>query len=69
MNVPSEFTIGGVYAPPMLIAAFLGSLAAATTVMLLNRYRLSRYFLFPPIVFIAFAIIFTFVVGKLLIPF
>jgi len=45
--VPSEFTIGGVYFPPLLIAGFLGVLAAGMTVMLLNRYRLSRFFYLP----------------------
>ena len=39
--VPSEFTIGGVYFPPLPIAGFLGVLAAGMTVMLVNRYRLS----------------------------
>ena len=28
MNVPSEFHIGGVYMPPLLIAALLGTIAA-----------------------------------------
>jgi hypothetical protein len=29
--VPKEFTIGGVYFPPLLVAAFLGVVAAALT--------------------------------------
>lgn len=36
--IPSEFIIGGVYFPPMLIAAILGSTAAWLTVQLLHRY-------------------------------
>ena len=48
--IPSEFVIGGVYFPPMLIAALLGTAAAWLTVMLLNRYRLSRFFAYPPLV-------------------
>jgi len=42
--IPHEFTISGVYFPPLLIASLLGVTAAALTAMLLNRYRLSRSF-------------------------
>ncbi len=48
-SIPSEFAIGGVYFPPLLIASFLGVLATVPTVMLLNRYRLSRFLFFPPL--------------------
>jgi len=67
--VPREFTIAGVYFPPLLIAAILGVLAAVLTVILLNRYRLSRFFLYPPLVFLALAIIYTSLIGTVLIPF
>jgi len=66
--MPHEFSIGGVYFPPLLIAAILGVLAAALTAMLLNRYRLSRYFFYPPLVFVALAIIYTVLIGTLIIP-
>ena len=69
MNVPSEFAIGGVYMPPQLIAAFLGTLAAVVTARILNHFRLSRYFFYPPLVFVAFAVIFTVLFGTVLIPF
>ena len=39
--IPSEFTIGEVYFPPLLIAAMIGLVAAWLTALLLNRYRLS----------------------------
>ena len=67
--IPKEFTIGGVYFPPLLIAATLGVLAAVVTAMLLNRYRISRYFYYPPLVFIALAVIYTAMIGVVLIPF
>ena len=67
MNVPSEFAIGGVYMPPMLIAAILGMLLAALTGRMLNRYRLSRYFFYPPLVFLALTVIFTVTVGTFFI--
>jgi hypothetical protein len=68
MNVPSEFAIGGVYVPPMFIAAILGMLLAVLTARLLNRYRLSRYFFYPPLVFVALTIIFTVLIGTFVIP-
>jgi hypothetical protein len=67
--MPHEFVIGEVYIPPMLIAAILGTIAAVATARLLNRYRLSRYFFYPPLVFVALAVIFTVLFGTVLIPF
>jgi hypothetical protein len=67
--IPHEFTLGGVYFPPLLIAAFLGVLAAVLTAMLLNRYRLSRFFFYPPLVFVALVVIYTGLIGAFFIPF
>jgi hypothetical protein len=66
--MPHEFAICGVYMPPLLIAAMLGTIAAVATARLLNRYRLSRYFFYPPLVFVALAIIYTVLIGALIIP-
>ena len=66
--LPHEFTIGGVYFPPLLIASIIGTLAAVVTSTLLNRYRLSRFFYYPPLIFVALAIIYTGLIGTLLIP-
>ena len=66
--IPHEFTIGGVYFPPLLIAGVLGVLATTLTAMLLNRYRLSRFFFYPPLVFVALAIIYTGLIGTFIIP-
>jgi hypothetical protein len=67
--IPSEFNIGGVYLPPLLVAGCLGVLLAYWSARLLNRDRLSRYFFYPPLVFVAMAVIYTVAVGFLLIPF
>lgn len=67
MNVPSEFAIGGVYMPPLFIAAILGTILAVLTARLLNRYRLSRYFFYPPLVFVALTIIYTVLIGTFVI--
>ncbi|MDH3556583.1 MAG: DUF1656 domain-containing protein [Syntrophobacteria bacterium] len=66
--MPHEFAIGGVYMPPLLIAAILGTIAAVVTARLLNRYRLSKYFFYPPLVFLALMIIYTVLIGTLIIP-
>ena len=66
--MPHEFAIGGVFMPPLLIAAILGTIAAVVTARLLNRYRLSRYFFYPPLVFLALMVIYTVLIGTLIIP-
>ena len=66
--VPSEFTIGGVFFPPLLIASILGVTAAALSALFLNRYRLSQYFFYPPLVFLALAMIYTGFIGTFVIP-
>ena len=68
-GVPSELTVGGVYLPPMLVAGMLGVLLAYLTARLLNRYRLSRYFFYPPLVFVALTVLYTVAVGYVLVPF
>ena len=57
-GIPSEFTIGGVFLPPLLplgIAALLLSLATARV---LNRVRMSHHFFYPPLVFLALIVIY-----------
>ncbi len=66
--IPQEFTIGGIYFPPLLIAGILGVLASALTAMLLNRYRLSRFLYNPPLVFLALSVIYTGLIGTFFIP-
>jgi hypothetical protein len=56
---PHEFAIGGVYMPPMLVAALFGVIASVLTAHLLNRYRISRHFFYPPLVLLALMIIYT----------
>ncbi len=68
-GVPHEISISGVYFPPMLLAAILGVAAAAFTAVLLNRYRLSRFFVYPPLIFVALSILYTSLIGTLWIPF
>ncbi|MBT8450333.1 MAG: DUF1656 domain-containing protein [Deltaproteobacteria bacterium] len=65
---PHEFALGGVYLPPMLVASVLGVSVAVLTARLLNRYRLSRHFFYPPLVFLALAVSFTVLIGTFVVP-
>jgi hypothetical protein len=66
--IPSEFAIGGVYFSPLLIASILGVVAASLTALALNRYRLSRFFFYPPLVFLALVVIYSGLIGTFVIP-
>ena len=62
-----EFAIGEVFMSPLLIASLLGAVAAVVTARLLNRYRLSKYFFYPPLVFLALMVIYTVFIGTFII--
>ena len=64
---PNEFAIGGVYVPPLLIRGVLGLLLATWTARMLNKHRLSRYFFYPPLVFVCLAVIYTVLIGTFII--
>jgi hypothetical protein len=66
-GVPHEIAISGVYFPPLLLASTLGALLAAATAMGLNRYRLSRFMIYPPLIFLALTVIYTGLIGMALI--
>jgi hypothetical protein len=66
--IPSEIDIIGIYLPPALVASIIGVALALLTALLLNRYRLSRLFAFPPLVFLSLAVIYTGLIGTFLIP-
>ena len=66
-QMPHEFAIGGVFMPPLLIVCILGTIAAVVTARLLNRYRLSRYLSYPPLVFVALIVIYSVFIGTFII--
>ncbi len=66
-QIPHEFAIGEVFMSPLLIASLLGAVAAVVTARLLNRYRLSKYFFYPPLVFLALMVIYTVFIGTFII--
>ena len=65
--IPHELAVGGVFMPPLLVVGMLAVIAALVTARLFNRYRLSRYFYYPPLVFVALTVIYTVVIGTLII--
>ena len=67
LPIPHEFAIGGIYLPPLLIAAILGVLGTIVSARLLNRYRLSRYFFYPPVVMLAMMAVYTVLIGTFII--
>jgi hypothetical protein len=66
-QIPHEIALGGVFMPPLLVAGILGVIAAIITAQLLNRYRVSRYFYYPPLVFIALMVIYTVIIGTFIV--
>jgi hypothetical protein len=67
MPTPHEFAIAGVYMPPMLVAALFGIIATVLSVRLISHYRWSKYFAFPPAVFLALTVIYTVFFGTFII--
>lgn len=66
--IPSEFAIGEVYLPPFLVVALLAVAAATLTAHLLNRFRLSRFFFYPPLVLLALTVLYIVGIGTWIIP-
>ena len=54
---PREINIGGVYLPSLVIAGCCGLGLTCLVVRLLNRFRLSRYFAAPQLVFVCLVVI------------
>jgi hypothetical protein len=67
LPIPHEFAIGGVYLPPMLVAGIIGVALASLSARLLNRYQLSQYFFYPPLVLLSMMVIYTVLIGSFLI--
>jgi len=68
MFTPAEFSLGGIYMPPMFVSLILGVVLAAVTAKWLNRKRFSRYLFYPPLAFVAITAIYTVLIGTLIIP-
>ncbi len=67
-GIPGEVDLWGVYVPPLLIAGLLGLFAAWLVSRALNRFRLSRYFFYPPLVFVSLVVLFTVLFATFVVP-
>ena len=59
LPLPYEFAIGGVFLPPLLIAAVLGGVATVFTQRMMERHGVTRYFFYPPAVSLSLVVIYT----------
>ncbi|QWG09815.1 DUF1656 domain-containing protein [Flammeovirga kamogawensis] len=63
--IPHEVNIGELYIPRMLISVIVGLLLTQFTTKLLNYCKLSKYFSYTPIVYIALLLIYSIGVDSL----
>ncbi len=66
--IPTEVDLTGLYFVPLLVNFGLALILTLVTAHLLNRYRLSRYFVFPHLVMAAMATIYTVLLSLFVIP-
>ncbi|MGE4535627.1 MAG: DUF1656 domain-containing protein [Desulfovibrio sp.] len=66
LSAPYEVNLAGIFLPPMLVAGCLGLLLAYWLTRALTRYRLSRFFAAPPLVFLSLVVILTGAIESLL---
>ena len=67
-DLPIEVSIGGVYFPPILLATVSGVVLAWVITRLLNRLGLSQFIWYPPLFFLALAVICTGLVSFIFLP-
>ncbi len=63
----NELAAGDVYFSPLLIVIVLAFIAAALSGVVLNKLRLSQFFIYPPLSFIAMMVIFVVIIDHYLI--
>ena len=67
LPIPHEFAIGGIYLSPLLVAGIIGILLATLSASLMNRYQLTQYFFYPPLVLLSMIVIYTVLIGSFII--
>ena len=66
--MPTDFSILGVYFPPLLVAALVGLAAASATLRLMEHRGLVVHFSHPALVFFALVAIYTVIISSTVIP-
>jgi len=67
LPIPQEFSISGIYLPPLLVASGMALALTVASVRVMDRYRLSRYFFYPPVIPLALMVIYTVLIGTFII--
>ncbi|WP_366519902.1 DUF1656 domain-containing protein [Halodesulfovibrio sp.] len=68
VHMPHELAFLGIYFPPILANFALGLVLALATVFVLNYFKMSRYFGYPPVVFLSLVVLYTCLLSKYVIP-
>ena len=66
--IPGEVDLTGVYFVPLLVNGTLAVIMTLLTVILMDRFRLSRFFLFPQLTMLAMAAIYTVLLSLWVFP-
>ena len=69
LNTPHEIALGVVYLSPTIVVVFLAVIATLVTVSILNRLRISKFFLFPNLSFLAFLTLYAVLIDHFFIRF
>ena len=69
VKTPHEIALGVVYLSPTIVVVFLAIVATLVTVSILNRLRISKFFLFPNLSFLAFLTLYTVLIDHFFIRF
>lgn len=57
-NYPHELSAGDVYFSPVLLVVILAFLATGVTVLIFNKFKLSRYIYAPSYVFVGIMVLY-----------
>ena len=59
--------MAGIYLPPLLVASAIALALTVVSVRVMDRYRLSRFFFYPPVIPLALMVIYTVMIGTFII--
>jgi len=63
-NFPHELAFGDVYFSPLLLVIILAFIATSITTVLLNKFKISRYFIFPSLSFLAMMMLYIVMIDR-----
>ena len=69
VHTPHEVAFGVVYISPTIVVVFLSIVATLITLSVLNKLRLSKFFMFPNLSFLAFLTLYIVAIDHFFIKF